>query len=91
MDSKLNIDTTDIINIIENHSNKHGILSMFKKGPLEDKGFMWSNEQDEHWTTEESNGLKYITELVLERDWDSSGYGIMMRNLQNEVNKLNHF
>ena len=91
MDTKLKIDTTDIINIIENHPNRQGVVSMFKKGPMKDKGFMWSNEQDEHWTTEESNGLKYIRELVLEKDWDSSCYGIMMRNLQNEINKLNHF
>lgn len=90
MDTKLKIDTTDIINIIENHPNRQGVVSMFKKGPMKDKGFMWSNEHDEHWTSEESSGLKYITELVLEREWESSGYAIMMRNLQNEINKLNY-
>lgn len=86
MDTKFKIPTTDII---ENHPNKQ-YYPCLKKGPLENKGFMWSNEQYEHWTTEESNGLEHITELVLERDWDRSNYVIMMRNLQNEINKLNN-
>lgn len=64
---------TDTLDII-NTINTHE-WSMFKKGPPKDQGFMWCKNDDVYWT-------------VLGKGWDSSGYGIMMRNLQNDIYEI---
>ena len=84
MDTQMKTDTLDIINTINTHENKQGILSMFKKGPPKDQGFMWCKNDDVYWTEPESKGLQFVQDLVLGKGWDSSGYSIMMRNLQND-------
>ena len=86
MDTQMKQDTLDIIKIINTHENKQGILSMFKKGPPKDQGFMWCKNEDMYWTKQESKGLKFIQKLVLEKGWDSSVYSILIRNLQNDIN-----
>ena len=49
----------------------------------------WCDENDNtYWTEEESNGLAIVRDMVLNKGWESSGYAIMMRNLQNEINKI---
>lgn len=76
------------MNSINNHANKNDIIAMFMKGPPKDDGFMFcSNEGDEncYWTKAESDALKYIGNLVLDKDWDSSGYGLMMRKIQRQI------
>lgn len=87
-DTKMKTDVLDIIKTIYTNENKLGILSMFKKGPPKDKGFMWCNNDDIYWTEYESKGLEFVKDLVLQKGWDSSGYGIMMRNIQNDINNL---
>lgn len=85
----LNNELMIFINEINKNSNKNGIISMFKKGPPKDRGFMFCDSNDNiYWTKEESDGLKTVSDMVLNRGWDSSGYGIMMRNIQHEINKL---
>lgn len=82
-------DTIQMLQTIETHPNRSGIFSMFQKGPPIGNGFMWCSHKDmEYWTEDESNGLKYVSDMVLDKGWDSSCFGIMMRNLQHEVNKL---
>ena len=85
----MNETTAELVDAIVAHQNKHGIVSMFKKGHPIGKGFMWCDENDNtHWTEEESNGLAIVRDMVLNKGWESSGYAIMMRNLQNEINKI---
>jgi hypothetical protein len=86
LDQKANTDCEYIIQFINNHENKNGIVSMFMKGPPKDKGFSWCSHEDKpYWTDEESNGLKVIRDLVLDKEWDSSGYGLMMRKIQQKI------
>ena len=75
------------------HSNKDSIISMFVKGPPENEGFMWCRCEGgpgKYWTSEEAQGLKYVSNLVLDRGWDSSGFGFMMRVVQDKIKKDYH-
>ena len=66
---------------------------MFLKGPPEDLGFMWCEKTggpDCHWTEKEAEGLKYVGNLVLDKGWDSSGYGFMMRFIQARIKEKYH-
>lgn len=88
IETKKNIDIEFFLNEIDNHQNKEHIISMFIKGPPPNKGFMWcesSGGPDCHWTEKEAEGLKYVGNLVLDKDWDSSGYGFMMRFIQTKI------
>ena len=88
IETKKNIDIEFFLNEIDNHQNKEHIISMFMKGPPPNKGFMWcesSGGPDCHWTLEEAQGLKYVENLVLDKGWDSSGYGFMMRFIQSRI------
>jgi hypothetical protein len=83
-------DANFIIRQIYLHSNKDSIISMFFKGPPENEGFMWCGCEGgpaRYWTCEEANGLKYVSNLVLDKGWDSSGFGFMMRVVQDRIKK----
>ena len=85
---KKNKDLEEILTYINNHPNKDGIVSMFQKGPPLETGFMYCSKQGGqgfHWTEEEANGLIEIESLVLNKGWDSSGYGFMMRYIQCKI------
>ena len=87
-------DAQDILKFIETHPNKNGIISMFLKKPPNNQGFMWCGNkggQGYHWTDAEADGLKTISNMVLHKGWDSSGYGFMMRFLQYKIQRTNHF
>lgn len=88
MTSDFNNSLHQMLGVIQTHPNRAGIFSMFEKGPPVSQGFMWSSENDVYWTETESSGLKFVRDMVLENGFDSSGYAMMMRNLQSEVNKL---
>lgn len=88
IETKKNVDIVFFLNQIDNHQNKEDIISMFLKGPPEDLGFMWCEKTggpDCHWTEKEAEGLKYVGNLVLDKGWDSSGYGFMMRFIQTKI------
>jgi hypothetical protein len=88
MEAKSRKDLNTIVDKINNHVNKQGIISMFIKGPPENDGFMWCGRKGGPgcwWNKEEAEGLKFISNLVLELGWDSSGYGFMMRFVQKEI------
>ena len=90
MQNKMEIDCQEIIKFINNHENKQGIVSMFMKGPPEKQGFMWCSTKggvNEYWNQEEGEGLKTVKKIVLNKGWESSGYAIMMRKIQKEVEK----
>ena len=87
MEAKLSNDANKISNFINSHPKKKDFISMFTKGPPDDKGFMWCSKEsgnDSHWNYEEATALKELTNLVLNLGWDSSGFGIMMRNIQSK-------
>ena len=88
MTSDFNKSLHQMLGVVQTHPNRAGIFSMFKKGPRVSQGFMWSSENDLYWTETESNGLKFVRDMVHHTGWNSSGYATMMRNLQCEVNKL---
>lgn len=93
IETKKNIDIQYFLKKIEEHPLKNNIINMFKKGPPPNKGFMWcesSGGPDCHWTQEEAQGLKYVENLVLYKDWDSSGYGFMMRFIQSRIKEKYH-
>ena len=88
LDQKATIDCEYIVNFINNHENKNGIVSMFIKGPPPNDGFMWCGREGgdgQYWTLDEARGLKVIGNLVLDKGWDSSGYGLMMRHVQQKI------
>ena len=88
IETKKNIDIQYFLKKIEEHPLKNDIINMFMKGPPPNKGFMWcesSGGPDCHWTLEEAQGLKFIERLVLDKGWDSSGYGFMMRFIQSRI------
>jgi hypothetical protein len=88
IETKKNIDIEFFLNEIDNYDNKEHIISMFKKGPPKNKGFMWCESNGGpycHWTEKEAKGLKYVGNLVLDKGWDSSGYGFMMRFIQQKI------
>ena len=88
IETKKNVDIVFFLDKIDNYQNKENIISMFLKGPPEDLGFMWCEKTggpDCHWTEKEAEGLKYVGNLVLDKNWDSSGYGFMMRFIQTKI------
>lgn len=88
LNDKLIEDTAEIIDFVCKHPQKQGILALFKKGPPQDMGFMWCDDKSSYWSDDEACGLRVIQEVVWKRGWESSGFGIMMRNLQHEINNL---
>ena len=90
MQLKADNDLITIVDKINNHENKQGIISMFIKGPPEDEGFIWCEKEGGSgcwWNKEEADGLKFVSDLVLDLGWDSSGYGYMMRFVEREIKK----
>ena len=83
MEEKQKADLNIIINFIENHTNRDDFYNLFLKGPDPECGFMWTST--EWWTPEQLNALNIINKKVLDFGWESSGYGIMMRTIQNKI------
>ena len=81
---KLYRDSAELLAFIKKSPLRDNIIKMYAKGPVSDRGFMWT--PDEHWTDDERLGLKCIDKEILRLEWDSSGYGIMHRRLQKLVN-----
>ena len=81
---KLYRDSNKLLEFIKKSPLRDNIIKMYAKGPVSDRGFMWT--PDEHWTDDERLGLKCIDKEILRLEWDSSGYGIMHRRLQKLVN-----
>mgnify|MGYP001233154847 CR=1 FL=1 len=83
-ENKLRTDTTYVLDFIKKHPMKEHIISMYRKGPPEGKGFMWVSEDgsDSLWTPKECEALKIMKRLILCLEWESSGYGFFQRNIQ---------
>ena len=79
-------DSEKIMRFIESHPKFDAIYSAFTKGPDPECGFMWTTT--EWWTEEEGEAIEIVSNKVLEYDWDSSGYGYMMRVIQGKIQAL---
>ena len=83
---KKNQDLNTIMNFINGHSTVNDIYSAFLKGPDPECGFMWTTT--EWWTPKQADAIKLISVNVLNLGWDSSGFGLMMRAIENEIRKI---
>ena len=81
-------DLITIIEMIYKICDHQQVLSMFKKGPPNNHGFMWCDKTggpNKHFTELEAKALNEISEMVLNHGWESSGYAIMLRKIQNKI------
>jgi hypothetical protein len=85
MEEKAQKDLVTIMKYITSHDLREDIFSLFIKGPDPEQDFMWTPPV--WWLENQAKGLKIVNEKVLELGWDSSGYGFMMRLIQEEVKK----
>jgi len=79
-------DSEKIMRFIESHPKFDAIYSAFTKGPDPESGFMWTTT--EWWTQEEGEAIEIVSNKVLDYGWDSSGYGYMMRVIQDKIKEL---
>jgi len=86
MEAKAKRDSEAIMRFIEAHSQFNAMYNAFIKGPEPGCGFMWT--PDSWWVGEEKSAVKIVSNKVLDYDWDSSGYGYMMRMIQCKIKEL---
>ena len=86
MATKATRDLALIMHFINNHEKVNDIYAAFDKGPEPGNGFMWTGS--DWWTPKEHAVIKLVSNKVLDHDWDSSGYGYMMRLVEAECKKL---
>ena len=89
MQQKAEHDCVIIMNFIQTHAKFNNIYSAFIKGPKPDCGFMWT--PDDWWTSKEKEAVKIVSNKVLDYDWDSSGYGYMMRMIESKIKEIKEF
>ena len=85
---KAEYDLISIIDMIYKICDHEQVISMFEKGPPKDQGFMWCDRiggPGKNFTELQAKALKEISAMVLKYGWESSGYGIMMRKIQNKI------
>ena len=71
---KLEADLKTTIDYINNHKEKDAIIDWFVVGPPASTGFSYCSYDTQF--------KKDMRKLVLDMGWDSSGFGIFMRNIQ---------
>lgn len=86
LQEKCKHDSEKIMRFIETHPKFDAIYSAFMKGPDPQSGFMWTTT--EWWSPEEGEAIKIVSNKVLDYDWDSSGYGYMMRVIESKIKAL---
>ena len=86
LEQKSKHDSEAIMRFIESHILFNDIYSAFMKGPKPGEGFMWT--PDSWWVGGEKEAVKIVSNKVLDYDWDSSGYGYMMRVIQGKIQAL---
>lgn len=86
LEQKAKNDSEAIMRFIESHPLFNDIYTAFVKGPKPGCGFMWT--PDSWWVGREKEGIKIVSNKVLDYDWDSSGYGYMMRFIESKIKEL---
>ncbi len=72
-------DTDRALEFIENHELKDEIITLFRNGVSDTTGWMF--------TQNETPEFKVIQSKVLEMNYDSSGFGFMMRQIEHRLNE----
>lgn len=86
LQEKCKHDSEKIMRFIESHPKFDAIYRAFMKGPDPQSGFMWTTT--EWWSPEEGEAIEIVSNKVLDYDWDSTGYGYMMRVIQDKIQAL---
>jgi len=88
IEEKLKIDCVRIVrDILDNKQAKY-MVQVLQKGPPKDLGYMWGLNEPEYWTQQEKEAINTMHIWVLQKGWESSGYGIMFRSLEAAIKKL---
>ena len=64
------------------------MVQVLQKGPPKDLGYMWGLNEHGYWTEQEKAAINIMHVWVLQKGWESSGYGIMFRSLEAAIKKL---
>ena len=89
LEEKLQSDTTILVNKIRSHPESNSMIEVFNKGPPKDKGYMWGLNEPNYWTEEEKIAINIMHKWVLEKGWESSGYSVMFRSIENKLKTIN--
>ena len=90
LELKLENDSNNIINNILKDPEAKGMVSALRKGPPPQLGFMWGLDEPNYWTTAERRGIDQMHIWVLQNGWESSGYAIMFRTLQEKIKNMDN-
>lgn len=90
INEKFENDSNDIINNILAHTDREAMISVLRKGPPNQLGFMWGLNIPDYWTPQEIEGINQMHIWVLQHGWESSGYAIMFRELQNKIKNMDN-
>ena len=88
LEEKLKIDCAKIVDVILHHEQAKYMVQVLQKGPPKDLGYMWGLNEPDYWTQQEKDAIKTMHIWVLQKGWESSGYGIMFRSLEVAIKKL---
>ena len=68
---------------------QYAIISMFKRGPLNNNFMFCDLKEGDQWTREQANGLVYVRNRIIEIDehgiWGSHMYNIIMKKIQKKI------
>ena len=88
LEEKLKTDCADIVQAILSNKQAKFMVQVLQKGPPEDSGYMWGLNEPDYWTQREKDAINTMHIWVLQKGWESSGYGIMFRSLEVAIKKL---
>ena len=54
------------------------------------RGDSWGLDEPNYWTAAERRGIDQMHIWVLQNGWESSGYAIMFRTLQEKIKNMNN-
>lgn len=75
LSSQWDVDVQRVIHWILKHEEKNDIISVYKKGPPKDQGFMWWQDPI----------VEMVGQKILQMGYDSSAYALMQRKVQHKI------
>ena len=85
LEEKLKIDCDYIVQAILRNEQAKYMVQVLQKGPPKDLGYMWGLNVPDYWKQQEKDAISTMHIWVLQKGWESSGYGIMFRALEKEI------
>ena len=86
IEEKLKQDTLYLVDKIINHPESKYMIEVLRKGAPKDLGYMWGLNEPDYWTEYQKAAINIMHIWVLQKGWESSGYGIMFRSLEKAIN-----